>query len=208
MGETPSGWVWKRSSRLFWMTRKKRRATRICCNFAGKWREFVLFGSAYHGASRLGVLSRRATPHHYAEVESHLYSRWRGKCRGRRQRAEFRTSAGYQRQLAQERDRLRVLLEVNNAIISKLDLRGAAQRNFRFPSPRYSSRYTSLALFEDDKNKMRVMALDFPQGKGLIHEKCLCHRGVIAGSAFETAPGGSGYSAMGGSIRHFAPDAG
>ncbi len=51
----------------------------------------------------------------------------------------FERAQAYQRQLAQERDRLRVLLEVNNAVVSKLDLHALLERNFRVASPRNSS---------------------------------------------------------------------
>ena len=45
--------------------------------------------------------------------------------------------------------------------------------------------YTSLALFETDTNKMRVLALDFPRGKGLIREEMLVPlEGSITGKAF------------------------
>ena len=45
--------------------------------------------------------------------------------------------------------------------------------------------YTSLALHEPETNEMRVMALDFPQGKGLIHEEMVVPLdGSIAGKAF------------------------
>jgi len=106
----------------------------------------------------------------------------------------------YQRQLAQERDRLRVLLEVNNAIISKLDLRALLNAISASLRRVIHHEYTSLALFEDDKNKMRVMALDFPQGKGLIHEEMLVPlEGSIAGSAFRNRrPVVLDHSAMGG----------
>ncbi len=77
----------------------------------------------------------------------------------------------YQRQLARERDRLQALLEVNNAIVSQLDLREL------FTAVSHSLRrllqcdYASLALYDPETNQMRVQALDFPGGKGLIQEE-------------------------------------
>ena len=44
--------------------------------------------------------------------------------------------------------------------------------------------YTSLALFDEAKNMMRVLALDFPQGKGLIHEEMLALFKEIFGGNF------------------------
>jgi formate hydrogenlyase transcriptional activator len=47
--------------------------------------------------------------------------------------------------------------------------------------------YTSLALFDEAKNMMRVLALDFPQGKGLIHEEMLVPlEGSFTGAAFRS----------------------
>jgi len=63
----------------------------------------------------------------------------------------------YQRQLAQERDRLRVLLEVNNAVVSKLDLRELINAISASLRRVIHHEYTSLALYEEDKNKMRVL---------------------------------------------------
>jgi formate hydrogenlyase transcriptional activator len=76
----------------------------------------------------------------------------------------------YQKQLASERDRLRVLLEINNAVISNLEpkklfaaisgsLRGVLRHEL-----------TGLALHDVKRNTMRLHALVFPQGRGLIRE--------------------------------------
>jgi formate hydrogenlyase transcriptional activator len=99
----------------------------------------------------------------------------------------FERAQAYQRQLAQERDRLRVLLEVNNAMVSKLDLRALLNAISASLRRVIHHEYTSLALYEADKNQMRVLALDFPQGIGLIHEEMLVPlEGSIAGSAFRS----------------------
>ena len=77
---------------------------------------------------------------------------------------------GYQQQLARERDRLRVLLEVTNAVVSTLDLREL------FPAISACLRrvvkhdYASLSLLEPDREHLRLYALDFPGGKGLVQE--------------------------------------
>ena len=77
----------------------------------------------------------------------------------------------YRQQLADERDRLRVLLDINNAIISNLDLRelfaaiAAALRRVMHHE------YTSLALYDSKKSVMRLRALDFPEGLGFIKEE-------------------------------------
>ena len=99
----------------------------------------------------------------------------------------FERAQAYQRQLAQERDRLRVLLEVNNAVVSKLDLRALLNAISASLRRVIHHEYTSLALYEQDKNQMRVLALDFPEGKGLIREEMLVPlEGSITGKAFRS----------------------
>ena len=83
----------------------------------------------------------------------------------------FEKAECYQRKLAEERDRLRLLLEVNNAVVAHLDLRelflsiSAALRRV------VPMTYASLALYDEARRVFRVHALDFPGGKGLVHEE-------------------------------------
>jgi formate hydrogenlyase transcriptional activator len=74
----------------------------------------------------------------------------------------------YQQQLARERDRLQVLLEVNNLLVANRDLqdlfRGIASALERV----IHHDYTSLALYDPATGLLRIHALDFPGGRGLI----------------------------------------
>ncbi len=138
---------------------------------------------------RLGVLSfGRGTAHGYAESEIAFMQQVARQVAVAVDNAlNFERAQAYQRQLAQERDRLRVLLEVNNAVVSKLDLRALLNAISASLRRVIHHEYTSLALYEEAKNRMRVLALDFPQGKGLIHEEMLVPlEGSIAGSAFRS----------------------
>ena len=138
---------------------------------------------------RLGVLSFcRGTPHQFGDDEIGFMQQVARQVAVAVDNAlNFERAQGYQRQLAQERDRLRALLEVNNAVVSKLDLHellGAISASLRRV---IHHEYTSLALFEEAKNMMRVLALDFPQGKGLIHEEMLIPlEGSFTGAAFRS----------------------
>src|SRR5260370_8327445 len=74
----------------------------------------------------------------------------------------FETSRAYQQQLARERDRLRVLLEVNNALVSTLDLRQlfhAIASSLRRGLP---PEYTTLPFPEPPTNTLRVPPPPFP----------------------------------------------
>jgi formate hydrogenlyase transcriptional activator len=73
--------------------------------------------------------------------------------------------------LSRERDRLRLLLEVTNAVVVTLDIHellsaisGCLRRVFHHD-------YASLAIYEPENQQMRLHALDFPDSKGLLKER-------------------------------------
>jgi formate hydrogenlyase transcriptional activator len=203
MGETPSGWVWE-TQQPFVMddTEEETRFPTLLQILRENGVRSACSVPLTTAQRRLGVLSfGRGTPHHYGEVEIAFIQQVARQVAVAVDNAlNLERAQAYQRQLAQERDRLRVLLEVNNAIVSKLDLRALLNAISASLRRVIHHEYTSLALFEEDKNKMRVLALDFPQGKGLIHEEMLVPLdGSIAGSAFRSRrPVVLDHSAMGG----------
>ena len=76
----------------------------------------------------------------------------------------------HQQDLARERDRLRLLLEVNNAVVSRLDLRdvfAATTASLRRVIPHVLA---SLYLYDPDNEVVSRHALDSPSGKGLLQE--------------------------------------
>ena len=77
----------------------------------------------------------------------------------------------YQQELARERDRLRLLLEVNNALVSTLDLHQLLIAISACLRRVMNHDYASLGLYEPDAQQVRLQALDFPKGKGLLHEE-------------------------------------
>jgi formate hydrogenlyase transcriptional activator len=203
MGETPSGWVWETQQPFILDdTEEETRYPELLQILRENGVRSFCSVPLTTAQRRLGVLSfGRATPHHYAEVEIAFIQQVARQVAVAVDNAlNLERAQAYQRQLAQERDRLRVLLEVNNAIVSKLDLRALLNAISASLRRVIHHEYTSLALFEEDKNKMRVMALDFPQGKGLIHEEMLVPLdGSIAGSAFRSRrPVVLDHAAMGG----------
>src|SRR6202163_1430567 len=190
MGETPSGLVWEtqqpfilddteeetRYPELLHILREN--GVRSSCS--------VPLTTAQR---RLGVLSfGRGTPHHYAESEIAFMQQVARQVAVAVDNAlNLERAQAYQRQLAQERDRLRVLLEVNNAMISKLDLHALLNAISASLRRVIHHEYTSLALFDPATNQMRMLALDFPQGKGLIREEMLVPLdGSMSGKAFRT----------------------
>jgi len=188
IGETPSGWVWETQQPFILNdTEEETRFPGLVQILRENGVRSVCSLPLTTAQRRLGVLSfGRGAAHGYAESEiAFMQQVTRQVAVAVDNALNFERAQAYQRQLAQERDRLRVLLEVNNAIISKLDLRALLNAISGSLRRVIHHEYTSLALYEEDKNKMRVLALDFPQGKGLIHEEMLVPLdGSIAGSAF------------------------
>jgi formate hydrogenlyase transcriptional activator len=82
----------------------------------------------------------------------------------------FQEAQLYQQQLAKERDTLRLMLEVNNAVASHLDLRQMLEATTRSLQRVMDFAYVSVFLYEPERNCLRLSLLDFPGGRGLIQE--------------------------------------
>jgi formate hydrogenlyase transcriptional activator len=74
----------------------------------------------------------------------------------------------YQQQLARERDRLQVLLEVNNLLVANRDLQGLFHGIVNVLERVIHHDFTSLALYDPGTGLLRIHALDFPGGHGLL----------------------------------------
>jgi formate hydrogenlyase transcriptional activator len=189
VGETPSGWVWETQQPFILddiekdethfpalLQTLRENGVRSVCSLA-----------LTTAQRRLGVMSfGRGTPHTHSETEvAFLQQVARQVAVAVDNALNFATAQAYQRQLARERDRLRVLLEVNNAMISKLDLHALLNAISASLRRVIHHEYTSLAMFEPVTNQMRVLALDFPEGKGLIREEMIVPLdGSMTGKAF------------------------
>ncbi len=94
-----------------------------------------------------------------------------------------------QEQLARERDRLRLVLEVNNSVVSNLELHDlfhAISTSLRRLVSHDSA--TLLLPDADDPKMLRVYALDFPGGRGFVHQDMMIPmEGTNPGKAFLTA---------------------
>ena len=76
----------------------------------------------------------------------------------------------YQRELASERDRLRLLLEINNHVVTKLeidDLFRSASVSIR---SYFRNDFTGFWVLAKDSRRLQNVMLDFPDGKGLMAE--------------------------------------
>jgi formate hydrogenlyase transcriptional activator len=82
----------------------------------------------------------------------------------------FEQAQSVQQQFQRERDRLSLLLEVNNAVVSVLDLHellNAVSASLRHLVPH---EYASLSLYDPEAQTLQIHALDFPVSKGMLQE--------------------------------------
>ena len=99
----------------------------------------------------------------------------------------FQNAQTYQQQLARERDRLRLLLDVNNALVSNLGLHDLLTAIADCVQRVMHHDFTALTLYEPATSQLRLHALHFPKGKGLVHEEMLVPlEGTAAGEVFAT----------------------
>ena len=78
------------------------------------------------------------------------------------------SAESYHRQVVKERDRLRLLLEINNHIVSKLDI----NELFRLASASvrryFHNEFAGFWLIDRKTDQLECVVMDFPSGKGLL----------------------------------------
>ena len=82
----------------------------------------------------------------------------------------FEEARSYQQLLTRERDRLRLLLEVNNSVISHLELGDLFQAVSSALRDCFHHEYTGLWLFEEGTSQLRCVGMDFPSNRGFIQK--------------------------------------
>jgi formate hydrogenlyase transcriptional activator len=86
----------------------------------------------------------------------------------------YEESCGLQKALAYERDRLQLVLDVNNSVVSNLELRALFQA--LSDSLRRVIAHDSASLMLPDMqfpDMLRIYALDFPESRGFLHQDML-----------------------------------
>lgn len=78
-----------------------------------------------------------------------------------------------QGQLEREHDRLRLLLDLTNNVLSYLDLRQLCQAISSSVRRVMQSDFVCLTLSDADPGRLRLYAMDFPGSKGVVHEGVL-----------------------------------
>jgi formate hydrogenlyase transcriptional activator len=92
-----------------------------------------------------------------------------------------------QQQLAHERDRLHLLLEVTNSAMANLELRDVLRAVSATLRRVMHCDVAGVLLPEAERHQLRVYALDFPDSQGFIQEEVLVPiEGSLPGKAFQT----------------------
>jgi formate hydrogenlyase transcriptional activator len=74
----------------------------------------------------------------------------------------------YQRQVVKERDRLKLLLEINNHIVSKLDINELFRSASTSIRSYFRNDFIGFWLIDKQSNQLECVVLDFPSGKGSL----------------------------------------
>ena len=138
---------------------------------------------------RLGALSFGSTePHKFPELEMPFLRRVANQVAVAIDNARhFEEAQQYQQRLAEERDRLRVLLEVNNAIGSRLALYDFLEAVSRCLQRILSHEMVSISLYEPEEQQLRLYSLIFPGGHGILREgMTMPVKGTVLGTVLTT----------------------
>src|SRR5271170_1346373 len=76
----------------------------------------------------------------------------------------------YQRQLAHERDRLRLLLEINNQVVTQLGVNELFRSASSSIRKYFANDFTGFWLIDKHSNRLECLVLDFPGGKGFLED--------------------------------------
>ena len=82
----------------------------------------------------------------------------------------FNEAQRYQEQLMQERDRLRLLLEINTAVTSQLGLRDFLDAVSKSLRGVLKHELIEISIYEPESDVLRLYVLNFPGGRGYIRE--------------------------------------
>src|SRR2546428_3612535 len=170
----PSGWVWETQQPL--VIADVAEETRFP-DFMPRLREHNVRSLAIFPLTtaqrRLGSMGfGRMVPHRVTDTERKFMQRVASQVAVAVDNAlNFENSQAYQTQLARERDRLQVLLEINNVLITSRELpelfRGIVNTLKRV----IHHDYTSLALLDSQTGLLKIHALDFPGNKPFINQE-------------------------------------
>jgi formate hydrogenlyase transcriptional activator len=170
----PSGWVWQ--TQQAFVVSDTEEETRFP-DFLKRLREhnvrslaILPLTTAQH---RLGAMGfGRLVPQRITDTELQFMERVTSQVAVAVDNAlNLETSQAYQSQLARERDRLQVLLEINNVLITSREVPELFRGIVKTLERVIHHDYTSLALLDSQTGLLKIHALDFPGNQTLIKQE-------------------------------------
>ena len=170
--DSMSGWVWENQQPLFWddiatetrfqavMEPLRSGGIKSCCvlpmTSAQRRLGALSFGSRRPAACSGGDVEflKRVAEQVAVAVGSAL---------------NLEQARAYQEQLTHERDQAQLLLDVNNVLVSSRDIRDLFPAISSTLKRVVQQDYASLALHETQSGQLRLHALVFPEGRGVVH---------------------------------------
>jgi formate hydrogenlyase transcriptional activator len=141
---------------------------------------YGIFGAAVSWFST----SRRRAERLLAEARDHLEVRVAKRTRELAQSNE--ELQGTHAKLRHEKDRLKLLLDLNNSIVSKLDLRDLLRDISASVRRLMQCDAVGVTLPDTETGELKLFALDFPGAKGFLREEMTRPSGSLANKAFST----------------------
>ena len=165
MENHPAGWVWENQRPFLTLDTEKE----------VRYPEFMqrLLEAGVHSFAlvplttaqhRLGAMAiGRFVPHGMTDAELDFVQRVAKQVAVAVDNAlNFEAAQAYQAQLARERDRLQVLLNINNLLVSTRDTGALFRGIVSSLKPVFLHDYTSLALLDNSSGLLKILALDMP----------------------------------------------
>jgi len=176
----PAGWVWQRQETFVVSdTHEEQRYPEYTARLREKGVRAFALVPLTTAQRRVGAMGfGRMAPQRITDGELQFMQRVASQVAVAVDNAlNLESSQAYQGQLAQERDRLRVLLDLNNVLVTSRELpelfRGIVATLQRV----IHHDYTSLALLEPMTGLLKIYALDFPGHQGLLKPEMVIPRG-------------------------------
>src|SRR6202790_2622618 len=187
----PSGWVWQ--SQQAFVVSDTEEETRYP-EYMARLREYVVRSVALlpltTAQRRVGAMGfGRLAPQRITDTELQFMQRVASQVAVAVDNAlNLESSQAYQKQLARERDRLQVLLDINNLLVSSRELPDVFRGIVSTLERVIHHDFTSLAFVDPVTGLLKIHALDFPHHEGLIKQETVVPRDASpAGQAIATA---------------------
>jgi len=204
---SPSGWVWKNQQPFMALdTTKDARYPEFMKLLRSEGVRSIAIVPLTTAQHRLGAIGfGRYVPEGVGETEVEFMKRVAAQVAVAVDNAlNFEAAQAYQQQLARERDRLQVLLEINNLLVSTRDVTAVFKGIVSSLKPVVPHDYTSLALVDPTSGLLKIHALDQPAQTSVTKpEFTVGLEGSPAGQAMST---GQILVARGAEIDRFHPD--